>query len=127
MAIITKKVGSKVYAYTSEREGKKVVHKYLGPVDDPAVKKNISAYLGTYTVPEAFRSLFWDARLEDIHVRRNARYIIERILEMGNLDGVNWIQRIYPVQKIIEVLISSRGLSQKSINFWSLWFNLENI
>jgi hypothetical protein len=126
MAIITKKVGNKVYAYTSEREGKKVVHKYLGPVDDPAVEKTISAYRGSCAVPEVFGYLFWDARLEDIHVRRNARYIIERMLDIGNLDGINWLQRIYPVQKIIEVLTSSRNLSQKSKNFWRLWFDLEN-
>jgi hypothetical protein len=126
MAVITKKVGSKVYAYISEREGKKVVHKYLGPADDPAVEKTISAYRRSYTVPDVFRYLFWDARLEDIHMRRNARYIIERILDMGNLDGVNWLQRIYPVQKIIEVLTSSRSLSQKSRNFWRLWFDPEN-
>jgi hypothetical protein len=126
MAVITKKVGSKVYAYISEREGKKVIHKYLGPADDPAVEKTISAYREGYTVPDVFRYLFWDARLEDINVRRNARYIIERILDMGNLDGVSWLQRIYPVQKIIEVLTSSRSLSQKSRNFWRLWFDLEN-
>jgi hypothetical protein len=126
MAVITKKVGSKVYAYISEREGKKVIHKYLGPADDPAVEKTISAYRRIYTVPDVFRYLFWDARLEDIHMRRNARYIIERILDMGNLDGVNWLQRIYPVQKIIEVLTSCRSLNQKSRNFWRLWFDLEN-
>jgi hypothetical protein len=50
----------------------------------------------------------------------------ERILDMGNLDGVNWLQRIYPVQKIIEVLTSCRSLNQKSRNFWRLWFDLEN-
>jgi hypothetical protein len=127
MAIIIKKIRNKVYAYTSEREGKKVIHKYLGPADDPAVKKTISSYRSAFTVPESFRFLFWDARLEDIHVRRNARYIIERILDMGNLESFDWLQRIYPVRKITEVLVSGRGLSRKSENFWRIWFNLENV
>jgi len=126
MAIITKRIGHNSYAYTSEREGEKVIHKYLGPIDDPAVEKTISSYREVHAVPEVFRFLFWDARLEDIHVRRNARYIIERVLDMGNLDGVNWLQRIYPVQRIMEVLATSRSLSEKSKNFWRLWFNFEN-
>jgi hypothetical protein len=126
MAVITKKVGKKLYAYISERLGSKVVHKYLGPAADPMVQKSMSAYREVYAVPERFRPLFWDARLEDIHVRKNARYIIERVLEMGSLDSVNWLQRLYPVRKISDVLGTSSGLSQKSKYFWSLWFGLEN-
>jgi len=126
MAIITKKIGHNSYAYTSEREGEKVIHKYLGPIDDPAVEKTLVSYREVHAVPEVFRFLFWDARIEDIHLRRNARYIIERMLDMGSLDGVIWLQRIYPAQKIMEVLATSRNLSEKSKNFWRLWFHFEN-
>jgi hypothetical protein len=127
MALITKVVGRKSYAYLSAREGKRVRHRYIGPTGDPAVEKIISALRETTSVPERFRSLFWDARLEDIHLKRNSRYIIEKVLELGSLDAVNWLQGIFTIQKIKEVLADSRGLSPKSRIFWSLWFGLENI
>jgi hypothetical protein len=126
MAIITKKIGNNSYAYLSVRQGRKVVHKYIGPVYNPATKKRMSAYSEINAVPERFRSLFWDTRLENINVRRNAAYIIERVLDMGSLDALEWVQRIYPVHKIIDVLTSSRALAEKSRNFWSLWFGLKN-
>ncbi len=126
MAIITKKIGNKSYAYFSVREGRKVVHKYIGPADNPATQKKIAAYGEINAVPERFRSLFWDTRLENINVKRNAAYIIERVLDPGSLDALEWAQRVYPVQKILDVLTSSRALGEKSRNFWSLWFGLKN-
>lgn len=127
MALITKIVGTRSYAYLSARDGKRVRHRYIGPIGDPAVEKIILALRETTSVPERFRSLFWDTRLEDIHLKRNSRYIIEKVLELGSLDAVNWLQGIVTVQKIKEVLTYSRGLSHKSRIFWSLWFGLENI
>jgi len=127
MAVITKKIGNRSYAYLSVRQGRKVVHKYIGPVDEPATRKRISAYGEIKVIPERFHSLFWDTRLNNINVKRNASYIIERVLDMGDLDALEWVQRVYPVQKIIDVLTSSRALGEKSRNFWSLWFGLKNI
>jgi hypothetical protein len=127
MAVITKIVGRRSYAYLSVREGKRVRHRYIGPVGDPAVEKILSSLRETTSVPERFRYLFWDARIEDIHLKRNARYIIEKVLELGSLDAVNWLQDMFTAHQIKAVLADSRGLSNKSRIFWSLWFGLENI
>ena len=126
MAVITKKVGNRSYVYLSTREGDKIIHKYLGPADDPNVEKNISALRETKAVPEKFRSLFWDTRPENIHLKRNGSYVIERVLELGDLDAIRWLRRVYPTQRILQVLTTSRTLSMKSRNFWRLWFGLEN-
>jgi len=126
MAVITKKIGHRAYAYISSREGKRVVHRYIGPVDDPRTQGRISVYADAGAVPEKFRSLFWDVRLEDIDMRRNSSYIISRVLDLGGLEALEWIQRSYPVKKILEVLVSGRALSERSRNFWSLWFGLKD-
>lgn len=127
MALITKVVGKRSYAYLSSREGKTVRHRYIGRIGDPAVERKILALREATLIPERFASLFWDTELENIHVKRNAPYIIEKVLEFGSLDAVDWLQGIYTVQKIKEVLSDSRGLSRKSRIFWSLWFGLENL
>ena len=126
MAIITKKIKNRSYAYLVHREGKKVVHKYLGPATDPSVEKMILNQKETTAVPERFRTLFWDTDLKNIHMKRNARYIIERILEFGSLDALNWLQRVYTVQNIIDVISTGRGMSERSRIFWELWFGVED-
>ncbi|MBI3354010.1 MAG: hypothetical protein HY034_03870 [Nitrospirae bacterium] len=65
-------------------------------------------------------------RLEKIHLKKNARYIIERILELGNLDAIYWLQMAYSSQNIIETLNTSRAVSKRSRIFWKLWFGVED-
>ncbi len=122
MSIVTKKIGKKEYAYLVIREGKKVVHRYLGPAESPQVRKMVSDRKETSAVPERLRPLFWDTNLKNIHIKRNARYIIERVLELGEMDAVKWLQSVYPVQTILDVMNISRAVTERSRNFWKLWF-----
>jgi len=126
MSVITKKIGKRKYAYLAVREGKKVVHKYLGAVDNPEITRIIIEKTETSVIPERFRSLFWDTSIDKIHIKRNARYIIEKALEFGGLESLEWLQRVYNVQKIIDVIHSSGNLTDKSRNFWKIWFKVIN-
>jgi hypothetical protein len=124
MNVVTKRIGKREYTYLVAREGKKVVHKYLGPIDDPKVVKIISDKKEVAVVPERLSPLFWDTSLSKIHIKRNARYIIERVLEFGNMDAVKWLQKVYNLQTIIDVLNMSRIITEKSRNFWLIWFGV---
>jgi len=125
MSIITKKIGKREYAYLVFREGKKVIQKYLGPASDPKVLKLMEGKRDVIMIPERLWPLFWDVNPAEIHVRRNARYIIERILELGDLTAVHWLHMIYPMGKIIDVLSMSRNLTEKAGNFWRIWFEVD--
>jgi hypothetical protein len=127
MNVVTKRIGKREYTYLVVREGKKVVHKYLGPADEPKVIKIISDKKETTVVPERFRPLFWDTNLSKIHIKRNARYIIERVLEFGNMDAIEWLQKVYPLQTIIDVLNMSRIITEQSRNFWLIWFGVTDV
>lgn len=126
MSIIAKKIGNREYAYLVVREGKKVVHKYLGSIDNPKIVKLISDRKISTTVPENIFRLFWDTSPENVHLKRNARYIIERVLDYGDIDALSWLQRVYPAQTIIDVLSLSRNISEKSRNFWKIWFGVSD-
>jgi len=126
MSIVIKKVGKREYAYLAYRSGKRVVHKYMGPVSDPVVAAKRAAREEEKAVPARFSLLFWDADPREIDVKRNARYIIERVLELGGLDAVQWIQRLYPTGLIIDVCATSRKLSARSKNFWGIWFGVSH-
>jgi len=124
MNVVKKRIGKGEYAYLVVREGKKVVHKYIGLFNDPKVIKIISDKKETAVVPERFRPLFWDTNLSKIHIKRNARYIIERILEFGNMNAIEWLQKVYPLQTIVDVLNLSRIITEKSRHFWLIWFGV---
>jgi hypothetical protein len=126
MNIVKKKIGGHEYVYLSSREGLRVVHKYLGRFDSPAVARIISEKVSTLSVPEGFSSLFWDTNWMKIDLKRHARYVIERVLELGWLDVVLWLQRVYSVQTIIDFMTVSKAISDKSKNFWKIWFGIKN-
>jgi hypothetical protein len=124
MNIVRKKIGGREYVYTSEREGDRIVQRYIGPGDSPHVKSIIEQKRDLERVPERLRALFWDADLARIDLRRNARYIIERVLEFGSLADNLWLQKVYSGRKIMDVLIFSRNITDKSRAFWGIWYDL---
>lgn len=126
MAIITKKIGKREYSYLVSREGKRVVHRYLGAADNSKVQTMAALREETASVPTRFHTLFWDTTLANISLKSHARYVIEKVLEYGDLDAFAWLQDVYPGWQIKETLLLSRGLSDKSRNFWLIWFEVAN-
>lgn len=125
MGISIKQIGGREYAYAAYRRGEKVVQEYLGPVKDPVVAAKIAAIRQRNSVPSSLYKLFWDVDPGTLQVRRHGRYIIERILDFGDLEALWWAQKQYPTALIIEVIHESRRLSERSKRFWSIWFGEE--
>ena len=69
------------------------------------------------------RSLFWDVDPRSIDLRRHARYIIERILDLGDEEEVRWMARTYSRRMIRETIARSRALHEKSRSLWTLVFD----
>lgn len=126
MSIVVKKIGKREYAYLAYRSGKRVVHKYIGPASDPSVATRMAGIEEERNIPGRFQPLFWDVDPRTIDVKQHARYIIERVLEMGGLDALYWIQRLFPTKLIMETCEVSRKISPKSRNFWEIWFGLRH-
>lgn len=78
-------------------------------------KKKLPSYLKKY---------FWDADFTQLDYERYPRYVLERILELGDEKAVRWMIHNFPQTQIIEALSQSRNLSPKSANFWSLLFQV---
>jgi hypothetical protein len=72
--------------------------------------------------PRFRRSLFWDADPRAIDPRRHARYIIERILDLGEEDEIRWMARTYTRRLIRSTIARSRVLHEKSRSLWTLVF-----
>ncbi len=67
------------------------------------------------------QTLFWDTDLKSINIKKNARYIIERILEFGEPNEVRWLFKTYSKNEIKKVMNLPRAqISKKSKSLWSL-------
>ncbi|MEO0292622.1 MAG: hypothetical protein ABIN61_00170 [candidate division WOR-3 bacterium] len=66
--------------------------------------------------------LFWDA--EDIDVEKHAGYIISRVLDFGDEKDIKNLRKVYPEEKIIEVIKRRRNLMPQTGKFWALYFNI---
>jgi hypothetical protein len=123
---VIKTIGNKKYAYQAYRNGNRVTHRYLGSVSDQNVSAKISELKMEKQIPQQLYPLFWDAAPGKINLRTNARYIVERVLEMGNLEAFQWIQKLYPTRLIMETCGTSRKISEKSKTFWKIWLGTHN-
>ena len=66
-------------------------------------------------------SLFWDTNPDNIDIRKNARYIIERVLDFGMLEEVSWLFKTYPKEEIKKVMDLPRSqVTDKSKALWNL-------
>lgn len=76
------------------------------------------------SLPLFLKKYFWEVNFENLDPKKRADYIIERLLEYSDIEGLRWLLKIYPQEKIIEVLKTSRTISQKGANFWALYFEI---
>ncbi len=68
-------------------------------------------------------ALFWDVDPKTIDQKKHAKYVIERILDVGNERELRWLMRRYSQRQIRSVTAASRGvLHNKSKALWSLVF-----
>jgi hypothetical protein len=68
------------------------------------------------------QELFWDVDPKTIDPKKHAVYIIERILELGDVAEVKWITSYYPHALIRKVMRTSNVVSDKSKSLWAMVF-----
>jgi len=127
MSITTKKIGGREYAYEAYRRGRKIIQKYLGSANDPNVTAQIKALEENKSIPSELFKYFWDVDAKALNIRQQSRFIIERVLELGDLKALWWTQKQYPTSLIIGVCRTSRRPSQRSRHFWTVWFGESHV
>ncbi len=65
------------------------------------------------------QSLFWDTDPKKIDLKKNARYIIERVLEFGHDDEIRWMWKTYKKPLLSDVVKKSRSLRADTRNLWT--------
>lgn len=66
------------------------------------------------------QSLFWDTNPKNIDTKKNAQYIIERILDFGNDKEVRWLYHFYDKSLLKKTVARSRSLMSETKNLWTI-------
>jgi transcriptional regulator with XRE-family HTH domain len=71
------------------------------------------------------RRLFWDRPLRDGDIRRHPRWVLERVLEYGQLDDVHDVMSLLGRDVFLEQIRRVKGMSPKTREFWRLMLEEE--
>lgn len=76
-------------------------------------------------LPIEFEEYFWDVNFAELDQNKNWFLIVKRLLDRGNTQAIKWVISTYGVNKIKEVLLTTKDLDTKTANFWTGVLNLD--
>lgn len=68
--------------------------------------------------------LFRDTAIQNIDIKKNSRYIVERVLTRGFLADFYLLTRLYSKEEITAALKKSKEPDPKTVDFCSYYFDL---
>jgi hypothetical protein len=77
------------------------------------------------TIPAAVTMLFWDVDPAALDLDLHKNFIIERVLNMGDENSLNWLWQEYGAGIICNAVLNSRRLTLKTARCWQNYFNLK--
>ena len=68
--------------------------------------------------------LFWDIDLSSIDFTKNARFVIQRVIQRGSINDWITIKEFYGIDLIKREILLIRDLDFKTLNFFSIYFGI---
>ncbi|MBM3205817.1 hypothetical protein FJZ41_03160 [Candidatus Shapirobacteria bacterium] len=78
----------------------------------------------TTRLPAFLHRYFWDIDAKKLNPQKKPQYVIQRILEMGDVKAVRWVRKNFSQRQIIATLKQRRGFSPKTASFWASFLNI---
>ena len=66
------------------------------------------------------QALFWDTDPQKISAKKNAQYVIERILDFGNDKEVKWLWDFYKKPFLKKIILNSKSIKPETKELWRL-------
>lgn len=64
--------------------------------------------------------LFWDVNRDDVDPEKNAPFLVQRVLEYGQLSDWDLLNALYGLDKITEIAKNLRSLDPRALSFISV-------
>lgn len=75
-------------------------------------------------LPNSLKKYFWEVDFNRLDFKKRIEYVTLRLLEYGDVEALRWLFRNIPKKKIKEVIEKRRGLSPRSLYFWSSFLGI---
>lgn len=75
-------------------------------------------------LPPSLHFFFWDCDVMKLNPAKKPYYVINRLLDKGNLPAVRWVRRNFPEELIIETIKKMRDFSPWTAVLWSRIYNI---
>lgn len=75
-------------------------------------------------LPPSFYQFFWDVDAKKVNPSESPYYVINRLLDKGNLEAARWVVRNFPKEIIVETIKKMRDFSPWNGVFWGRYFNI---
>lgn len=76
------------------------------------------------SIPRSLYRFFWDVDPAKVNPRTHPYYVINRLLDKGDLEAARWVLKSFPKDLIIETLKTLRDFSPKSARFWATYLGI---
>lgn len=80
-------------------------------------------YMDT-SLPRQFRRFFWDVDAARLNPAEHPQYVINRLLDKGDLEAARWVLRSFPKSTIIETFKTIRDFSPWNGTFWAHYLGI---
>jgi hypothetical protein len=74
-----------------------------------------------------FERLFWDHKLTVDDLDLHPMWVVERVLEYGNLDDVALLREMMGRKEFLAAVASTNRLSPRTQNFWNHMLAMEGV
>lgn len=85
---------------------------------------NMIKLIMSKTIPQNLQQYFWDIDTQKINVTKNANFIIQRLLDKGDIEAVSWVVNNFSTQSVKKTFVIIRDFSPKIGNFWKLYLKI---
>lgn len=80
------------------------------------------------SLPHRFQALLWDVDVRRLDEERYRNYVIERFLELGDIDEVRWLVERYGWENVRDfVREAGHRLTPRSASLWARVFETEPV
>ena len=75
--------------------------------------------------PVLSKQAFWDVDMDKIDYEKNARHVVEKVIERGKIEDFNNLLRFYGLKRVKELALQALWLSDVSISFCCTIFKVK--
>ena len=72
-------------------------------------------------IPKSLHKFFWDVDVTKLNPEKKPYFVINRLLDKGDIEAVRWVKKTYSNKEIKDTFLKLRDFNAKVGAFWSLY------